>query len=1135
MKKWISFLLAAVLVLGLCPQPVQAAQIVAYGNCGAEGDNVTWTMYDDGLLTISGTGSMRNYVYGSFYKLNPTRVVIESGVTYIGDFAFEQCYALTDVQLPDTVTYIGSGAFFLCSQLSGIRIPESVTKISNDAFRGCSRLADVKLPAGLIYIGDKAFQGCAMTEMVIPEGVTSLGESTFESCKNLASVTLPQSLTHIYTWAFRDCDNLTRVEIPAGVSYLGDRVFSACDNLTQIVVDENNADFSDDGRGALYNKDGTTLIQVPGGATGEFTVADGVETIGGYAFYQCNSITGVSIPEGVTTIKYEALESMEELAWVKIPASVTDIGFRAFWFCEKLTDIYFGGTKNQWDQFEADMFNGDVTIHYGSDKEPTRPERPEVEYLLEQEWDALARLNRERFQAGTAALCMSEQQMQMAGIRAEELAERFENKRPDGRNFNTVAGEVGYKGYTAMQEKIASGHLTGEAAVEEWLGTSTGRSALVNKLYKHAGVGYAAPEGNTDAPFWSLILIQVDKWKCFMSDFQVCINAVTVEKGTDLGDLKLWATVDCANCGTCYLPILPEYFENYDPNTLGEQAVTVSDGSWSDRIKVTVVDPDATQPDPEPEPDPKPDQPAPDPVTSPSTGCGLTGEEVIESILAQKTRYPEGLSWTDNNSYFWNINNTMGYGCAAFAFILSDAAFGTLPSRTLYNVTISDLRVGDILRMNNDAHSAVVLEVYGDHVVLAEGNYNSSVHWGRVYTSQEIASSVDYAITRYPEHVFCSGICAKCGAREDGSEPTDVKNGNCGDHVTWSLSQDGILTISGTGAMWDHAGDYPGWYRYKDQILQCVIEEGVTVIGGEAFRDCFHLTHVTIPVSVTEIRDGAFSGCYALTDLRYGGTVDQKAEISISLADNDYLRFANVHTDVSGPVSVESIPDPTPALGTGCGMNETAVYNLLAAQKMLYPQGSLWTNNNAYQWNINNTTGTGCFAFAYRMSDMIFGNLPSRMITGNITMDDLRVGDIVYVGKSTVVLEIHDDYIVLAEGSYNNQIHWGRVLTAEEVARYVSYVYTRYPAHTFANGVCTGCGAVEDKDEPQVNYGDCNGDGKVNGLDLILLRQYLADWEVSPDLAAADCNGDGKVNGLDLILLRQYLAAWDVTLGTKNT
>ena len=81
--------------------------------------------------------------------------------------------------------------------------------------------------------------------------------------------------------------------------------------------------------------------------------------------------------------------------------------------------------------------------------------------------------------------------------------------------------------------------------------------------------------------------------------------------------------------------------------------------------------------------------------------------------------------------------------------------------------------------------------------------------------------------------------------------------------------------------------------------------------------------------------------------------------------------------------------------------------------------------------------------------------------------------------------------------------------------------------------ICTACGETERQEIPRLEVvcGDANGDNKVNALDLILIRQYLAGWEVTPDMSAADLNGDGKVNAPDLIRLRQYLAGWDVTLG----
>lgn len=602
MKKWISLLLAAVLVLCMCPQAVQAVptgQIVASGDISDDDSSVTWTLDDTGLLTISGTGWMEEYFYPNppWYGLPIDRVVIEPGVANIAVGAFQDCEDLTEIQIPQSVTDIGWGAFWGCTKLTRVDLPDGVTRIWASTFRNCFSLVDVKFPAGLKGIEDHAFRSSSITKAVIPEGVEYIGESAFQDCTDLASLTLPDSLITIYPWAFWGCESLKRVEIPANVSNIAQQAFTECGSLQEIVVDENNADYSSKADGALYNKEGTTLIHVPGGITGEYTVADGVEVIGGYALQYCRSITGVTIPEGVTTIWINAMEGMDELLWVKIPASVTRIDSSAFYDCDKLTDIYFGGTKHQWDQFPADMFDDeDVTIHYGSTEEAIRPERPEIDGLLEQEWELLAQINRERYQAGAAALSMSEVHLQMAGIRADELAQRFGNTRPNGEDFDTVADEVECGLFVGMQEKIARSHETANAVADEWLGTS--RDAILHTAYRHAGMGYADISGDPDSPYWSMLLYQTDFQRCFINSFQVCLNAVTVEKGTDLADLKLWATVNCLQCGTCYFPVLPEYYENYDPNTLGEQKVSVTDGTDRDWIRVIVVDPDAVEPEP---------------------------------------------------------------------------------------------------------------------------------------------------------------------------------------------------------------------------------------------------------------------------------------------------------------------------------------------------------------------------------------------------------------------------------------------------------------------------------------------------------------------------------------------------------
>lgn len=127
------------------------------------------------------------------------------------------------------------------------------------------------------------------------------------------------------------------------------------------------------------------------------------------------------------------------------------------------------------------------------------------------------------------------------------------------------------------------------------------------------------------------------------------------------------------------------------------------------------------------------------PTASPSAGTTLPADEAAayDRIMAMKSEYPEGMPWTDENKYKWvNVtapNTTYNFGgCAALAAILSDAAFGKETKAVqVMSPDPNTVRIGDILRINNDTHSVVVIGTDGDKFTLVEGNYNDSVHWGR--------------------------------------------------------------------------------------------------------------------------------------------------------------------------------------------------------------------------------------------------------------------------------------------------------------------------------------------------------------------------------------------------------------------
>ncbi|MDE6910258.1 MAG: hypothetical protein K2P44_07315 [Lachnospiraceae bacterium] len=133
-------------------------------------------------------------------------------------------------------------------------------------------------------------------------------------------------------------------------------------------------------------------------------------------------------------------------------------------------------------------------------------------------------------------------------------------------------------------------------------------------------------------------------------------------------------------------------------------------------------------------------------------GIGLsaanTDSQIYDTIMAQKAVFPEGMHWTNDNYYGWKGGTyTGGFGCAGFAFAVSDAAFGDTRAQT--HKDYSNIKVGDILRVDNDTHSVIVLAVKESSVIVAEGNYNGTIHWGREIPKTQLVDPSSYIMTRY--------------------------------------------------------------------------------------------------------------------------------------------------------------------------------------------------------------------------------------------------------------------------------------------------------------------------------------------------------------------------------------------------
>ena len=265
-------------------------------------------------------------------------ITIPDGVTSIGDYAFHSCHSLKSVTMPNGVKSISNGTFFNCPSLIGITIPDSVTSIGNRAFEGCTSLEGITIPNGVKSIGDNAFAWCvALTSITIPDSLTSIGSGAFCSCSVTEVKVAPGNSNYVSVdGVLYDKDKTTILCYPCkkeektykiidGVTSIDGYAFNNCQNLVNIIIPDSVTSIGESAFNYCIN---LTDLTIPGGVT----------SIEEYAFYGCKSLTSITIPNGVTSIGENAFCDCASLNSIVIPGSVTSIGYRAF-YCKSLKSV----------------------------------------------------------------------------------------------------------------------------------------------------------------------------------------------------------------------------------------------------------------------------------------------------------------------------------------------------------------------------------------------------------------------------------------------------------------------------------------------------------------------------------------------------------------------------------------------------------------------------------------------------------------------------------------------------------------------------------------------------------------------------------------------------------------------------
>ena len=373
------------------------------------------------ITLTKGTGKMNDYdkisyiyvhVFTPWYisKDNIKEIILEDGITSIGNYAFSGCTGLTSITIPDGVTSIGNYAFSSCTGLTSITIPDSVTSIDKDAFSDCTGLKELTMPCSA-EIGSNSFSECSnvekvtltkgtgkmndydssrsytpwyiskdnIKEIILEDGITSIGNYAFSDCTGLTSITIPDDVTSIGSSAFSDCTGLTSITIPDDVTSIGSSAFSGCTGLTSITIPD---DVTSIGSSAFSGCTGLKELTMPCSVKYKYTsffecssiekitltkgtgkmndydssrfytpwyiskdnikeiiLEDGITSIGNHAFSDCTGLTSITIPDDVTSIGSSAFSDCTGLTSITISDGVTSIGSSAFSGCTGLTSI----------------------------------------------------------------------------------------------------------------------------------------------------------------------------------------------------------------------------------------------------------------------------------------------------------------------------------------------------------------------------------------------------------------------------------------------------------------------------------------------------------------------------------------------------------------------------------------------------------------------------------------------------------------------------------------------------------------------------------------------------------------------------------------------------------------------------
>lgn len=821
--------------------------VVASGTCGKNGDNLTWELSCDGVLTISGTGEMEDYTESATpapWKSNNTTIlsiVIEDGVSNIGNYAFHYCRKLTSVSIPTSITSIGNQAFKGCGNLSSVEIPNSVTNIGWGAFYDCDKLPSITIPNSVTFIDDLAFYFCesltsievaidnpnycsedgvlfnkdkttliqypannSRTEYVIPNTVTYIAKEAFCRSNYLTSITIPNSVISLDEGAFNDC-KFTSINLPTSLISIGRFAFNGC-HVSTITIPCNVTsigEYAFQGPGvssitceaivppsitgnAFETINRAIPLYVPEESISSYKTAKGWSEFTNIRAIPCIYASGYCGAEGDSTSSHWELScdsvltisGTGKIGYISIPKAM----IKKIIYGDGITN---SGKFNKCNSLSSVALSNSIT---DIDDYAFKDCRNLTEISIPQNVTSIG-IDAFRYCEGLLSITCKSNIPPMLG---SSVFDKVDKSIP----LYVPAESIGLYETSDQWMEFLNILPIEETPTQCLLASGICGAQGENIIWELGCDSVLTISGTGNMADYSYYFSDYAPW----NNYKNMIQSIIIQ-----GDITKIGRHTFISCGQLKSITLP--------NSITSIGSSAFDGC-SNLVSIDI----------------------PANITSIEESTFNNCKNLTSAVIPDNVKYirmsafwqcSSMISLTIGNSVT-SIGNYAFFGCSGLTEITCKA------------VTPPTLENGVFQSVNK----SIPLYVPAQSVEL----YKAADVW-KEFNIQPIPGTEPEPPTP------CLIASGYCGAEGDST------------NLHWELSCDSVLTISGTGAMADYEYGTSPWYSYHSHIAHITLSDGISTIGSYAFNQCWYLQSAVIPNSVITIGQEAFWHCERMKTL----------------------------------------------------------------------------------------------------------------------------------------------------------------------------------------------------------------------------------------------------------------------------